>query len=86
MEVEIGNEVFLVELVTSGGELSGNMPMSEVFSDGASIFAFYKGIIIAPAWSTFGLGNNQFIEEFGNGFVDEFAAIIRMEVFYGKRI
>jgi hypothetical protein len=69
-----------VELIETWSKLFRNVPVPQMFPDGASVLAFRQSVVIASSRSAFGLSYEEFIEEFGNGLVDELTPVIGMKV------
>jgi hypothetical protein len=53
-----------VELIETWSKLFRNVPVPQMFPDGASVLAFRQSVVIASSRSAFGLSYEEFIEEF----------------------
>lgn len=80
VEVEIGHEMLLIELIDMSCLISGYMPVSEFPTNDRSIFAFYETIICAFPRSTLGLVDVKFFQKICHNTVDVFRSIIRVEI------
>ena len=80
MKVEVGNQVFSVELVDTCSESLRNVIVRHVLPNNGSILCFYKSVVIGVIWSTLCLLRFPPFEELVNDIVDVLTSVITVEV------
>lgn len=84
MKVEIWYEMIDVELIDESCLVSWDMPVTKFFADDSSILALYQSVVSTGTCSTFGLCYVEFVEEVCYGIIDEFRAIVWVEIYDDK--
>src|SRR5271170_4909641 len=85
MVVQIGIQVLPIEVVDPVGVARIDVAEANVFADHSSIFGLDQAVIAAPPRTAFGLLDQQFLQQLGDGNVDELAAVVAVEAANAKR-
>ena len=82
--VDVGVKEAGIELVDGRGVGWRDVSPADMFAHDGGVFGLHQAVVAALAWTAFGLLDEQFFQQLGNGFVDEFAAVVGVEVEDGK--
>ncbi len=78
--VEVGVEEAGVELVEGRGVGGRDVSPAHVFAHDGRVFGLHQTVVAALAGTAFGLLDEQFLQQLSDGFVDELAAVVGVEV------
>jgi len=78
--VDVGIENAGIELVDGRGVGRVDVPPVDMFPHNGGVFGFHQAIVAALAGTAFGLLNEQLFQQLRHGLVDEFTAIVGVEV------
>ena len=79
MVVQVGIEKLPIEAVDGVGVAGIDVSISHVLADDGAVLGLDQAVVAALPGTAFGLLDEQFVEQFGDGAVDELASVVGVE-------
>ena len=84
MVVQIGIEILPIEAVDAVGVARIDVAVADVFTNHRAVLGLYKTVVAALPGAAFGLFDQQLVEQFGDGAIDELAAVVGVKALDAK--